>query len=70
MQKSRRGQPVVDLTFTAWNFAPQISAGTFAPNVPSDYEGIAILQRAAAVKNTAAAAAAPNNHDARIELVC
>ena len=56
VQKSRRGQPVVDLTFTAWNFAPQISAGTFAANVPADYEGIAILQRAAAVKNTAAAA--------------
>ena len=25
VQKRRTGQPVIDLTFTAWNFAPQIS---------------------------------------------
>ena len=43
------------LTFTAWDLAPQISDATFVPKVPADYEGIAILQRAAAVKNTAAA---------------
>ena len=57
VQKRRKGQPVVDVTFTAWNLAPQVTDATFVPNVPADYEGIAILQRAAAVKNTAAAAA-------------
>jgi hypothetical protein len=51
-QKSRTGQPVVDLTFTEWQFAPQTSDATFVPKLPADYEGIAVLQRAAAVKNT------------------
>jgi len=55
VQKARTGQPVIDLTFTAWDLAPQISDATFVPKVPADYEGIAILQRAAAVKNAAAA---------------
>jgi hypothetical protein len=54
VQKARTGQPVVDLTFTAWDLSPQISDATFVPKVPADYEGIAILQRAAAVKNVAA----------------
>lgn len=55
LQKRRTGQPVTDVTFTAWNLAPEISDATFVPNVPGGYEGIAILQRAAAVKNTASA---------------
>ena len=55
VQKARTGQPVVDVTFNAWNLAPQISDATFVPKVPADYEGIAVLQRAAAVKNSAAA---------------
>jgi hypothetical protein len=55
VQKRRTGQPVIDLTFTGWDFAPQISDATFVPKVPADYEGIAVLQRAAAVKNTPAA---------------
>jgi hypothetical protein len=54
VQKARTGQPMVDLTFTAWDFAPQITDATFVPNVPADYEGIAVLQRAAAVKKTEA----------------
>ena len=53
VQKRRTGQPVVDVTFTAWNLAPQITDATFVPKVPADYEGIAVLQRAAAVKNAA-----------------
>jgi hypothetical protein len=44
---------MVDLTFTAWNFAPPITDATFVPKVPADYEGIAVLQRAAAVKKAA-----------------
>jgi hypothetical protein len=52
VQKKRTGQPTVDLTFTGWNFSPEISDATFVPKVPADYEGIAALQRAAAVKNT------------------
>jgi hypothetical protein len=63
VQKSRSGQPVVDVTFTNWELAPQVDDGSFAPKVPADYEGIAVLQRAAAVKRNAApadaAAAAP-----------
>ena len=59
VQKRRTGQPVADVMFTAWNLAPQISDKTFAPNLPADYEGIAILQRAAAVKNRASAEPAP-----------
>ena len=55
VQKRRTGQPVIDVTFTAWDLAPQISDATFVPKVPADYEGIAMLQRAAAVKNAAAA---------------
>jgi hypothetical protein len=53
VQTRRTGQPMVDLTFTSWNLAPQVTDATFVPKVPADYEGIAILQRAAAVKNAA-----------------
>jgi hypothetical protein len=56
VQKRRSGQPAVDVTFTAWNFAPPIDDKTFVPKVPEDYEGIAVLQRAAAVKKTAGSA--------------
>ena len=52
VQKRRTGQPVADVTFTAWNVAPQITDATFVPKVPAEYEGIAVVQRAAAVKNT------------------
>jgi hypothetical protein len=52
VQRARAGQPVVDLTFAKWDFAPQISDATFVPKMPAEYEGIAVLQRAAAVKNT------------------
>jgi hypothetical protein len=53
VQKRRTGQPMVDLVFTAWDLAPQVTDATFVPKVPGEYEGIAILQRAAAVKNAA-----------------
>jgi hypothetical protein len=53
MQTGRRGQPVVDVTFTNWNLAAAVSDARFVPKVPADYEGIAMLQRAAAVKHTA-----------------
>jgi hypothetical protein len=53
LQKGRTGQPMVDVTFTEWNFAPQITDATFVPKVPADYEGIAVIQRAAAVKKAA-----------------
>jgi len=59
VQKSRTGQPVIDLTFTAWDLAPQVTDATFVPKVPAEYEGIALLQRAAAIKGTAATPAAP-----------
>ena len=44
------------VTFTTWDFSPTIDDNTFVPRVPADYEGIAVLQRAAAVKKTAAPA--------------
>ena len=51
MQKRRTGEPVVDVTFTEWNLAPQVTDATFVPKVPAEYEGIAVVQRAAAIKN-------------------
>jgi hypothetical protein len=41
----------VDLTFSNWNLSPQIDATLFNPKVPSDYEGIAIIQRASVLAN-------------------
>jgi len=57
VDKHRTGQPLTQVTFTNWNLAPQTSDATFTPNVPAEYEGIAILQRAAAVKSAAASPA-------------
>ena len=59
VQKRRTGQPAIDVTFTAWNLAPQVTDATFVPKVPADYEGIAVVQRAAAVKNTSPPASEP-----------
>jgi hypothetical protein len=58
VQKSRAGRPVIDVTFTKWDLAPQTSDETFTPKVPADYEGIAVLQRTAAVKQAATSAPA------------
>lgn len=55
VQTKRTGQPMVDLTFTSWNLSPDVTDATFVPKLPADYEGIAVVQRAAAVKNAAAA---------------
>jgi hypothetical protein len=57
VDKHRTGQPLTEVTFKNWNLAPQTSDATFTPNVPAEYEGIAILQRAAAVKGAAASPA-------------
>jgi hypothetical protein len=51
VQKGRVGRPVIDVTFTQWDLAPQTVDDTFVPKVPAEYEGIAVLQRAAAVKH-------------------
>ena len=56
VQKSRSGKPSVDVTFTAWDFAEKPDDTVFVPKVPADYEGIAVLQRAAAVKKNVAPA--------------
>jgi hypothetical protein len=58
VQKKRAGQPVIDVTFTKWDLAPRTEDETFVPKVPADYEGIAVLQRAAAVRQAAASAPA------------
>jgi hypothetical protein len=54
VQKNRTGKPVIDVIFTGWDFAAQVADDTFAPKVPAEYEGIAVVQRAAAVKHTVA----------------
>jgi hypothetical protein len=40
-----------DVTFSNWNLAPDIPADRFNPHVGEDYEGIAIIQRAAIVRH-------------------
>lgn len=47
--KTAKGQPEMTFEFSDWNLAPQISDDTFVAKVPDDYEGIPIIQRAAAV---------------------
>jgi hypothetical protein len=54
VQKSRVGRPVIDVTFTKWDLAPPAADETFVPKVPADYEGIAVLQRTAAIKHAKA----------------
>jgi hypothetical protein len=58
VQKSRAGAPMIDVTFTKWDLAPQTADEAFNPKVPADYEGIAVLQRAAAVKQATTSAPA------------
>jgi hypothetical protein len=53
LMKTRPGKPLVDITFLTWNLKPQTADATFVPKVPADYEGIAMLQRAAAVRDAA-----------------
>jgi hypothetical protein len=55
VQKRRTSQPVTDVTFTEWNLAPSITDATFVPKVPAEYEGIAVVQRLAAIKHAAPA---------------
>jgi hypothetical protein len=49
--KQKRQEGHFDITFTEWNLAPTIAADRFDPHVPSDYEGIAMIQRAAVLEN-------------------
>jgi hypothetical protein len=44
----------VDTTFRGWDLAPTLPDEQFKPSVPADYEGVAILQRAAVLRNAAA----------------
>ena len=53
VQTQRTGQPVIDLTFKTWDLTTPAAEGRFVASIPADYEGIAILQTAAAVKNSA-----------------
>jgi hypothetical protein len=39
------------MTFKDWSLAPQIPDDRFAPKVPPDYEGVAVVQRARVLKN-------------------
>ena len=44
-------RPMVDVTFTAWDLTSPATDATFTANLPSDYEGIAMLQTAASVRH-------------------
>jgi hypothetical protein len=59
VQKHRTGAPVIDVTFSEWNLSAPVTDATFDPAVPADYEGVALLQRAAAIKTTTSPAAKP-----------
>ena len=60
VNKGRKGQPVTDIRFDKWDLAPAVTDSMFVPKVPPDYEGIAMVQRAAAVKKSAASAEKPD----------
>lgn len=47
--KTAKGQPESTFEFSDWNLSPQVTEDTFTAKVPDDYEGIPIIQRAAAV---------------------
>ena len=49
IDKGHKGAPVTDITFSNWNLAATSTDDAFKPKVPGDYEGIAVLQRAAAL---------------------
>jgi hypothetical protein len=49
LYKGRTGQPERTYDFSAWQFGADLPDTTFTANVPADYEGIAVLQRASAV---------------------
>ena len=53
----------IDMAFSNWNFTPALTDDRFTPKVPSDYEGIAMVQRARVLRNipedTPVPAAAP-----------
>jgi hypothetical protein len=42
----------VDVTFSSWNFSPEAPDTIFDASVPSDYEGIAMIQRASVLANS------------------
>jgi hypothetical protein len=56
---ARRGKPDANITFKQWNVQAPISDDTFARRIPGDYEGIAVIQRAAAVIDPADPSATP-----------
>jgi hypothetical protein len=47
--KVHKARPATTIVFKSWNLAPSIADTVFDPRVPASYEGIAAIQRAAAV---------------------
>ena len=47
--KAHKAKPATTIVFKSWNLTPQIAESIFVPKVPPSYEGIAAIQRAAAV---------------------
>ena len=60
VNKARTGQPVTDIRFDKWDLAPAVTDDMFMPKLPAEYEGIAMVQRAAAVKKSASSAEKPD----------
>lgn len=48
LYKARRGSPRRTYTFSDWQFGGELPDSVFAAQVPQDYEGIPIVQRASA----------------------
>lgn len=49
-----------EIDFTNWNLSPTLAADVFEPEVPTGYEGIAMIQRAAVLANVSDQAAPPD----------
>jgi hypothetical protein len=49
--KDRQTTTRLEVVFRDWNLSPTIADEQFVPRVPSDYEGIAMIQRAAVLRH-------------------
>ena len=54
--KNDFGKPSTLVTFSDWNEAPAVTAATFTPTVPPDYQRIRMIRHAAVADNAAAIA--------------
>ena len=57
--KGAEGKPISRVTFRDWNLAPEITAKTFTPDVPANYQRIRILRHATVEDTSATVRPAP-----------